>query len=251
MTETPERAALLLYEAARLCTFDPAAGWPASLYLPQCAALLNNGWTGRYPLWRSRLDDAIQAGKLPAILDIVKRPAPTRRQSGSAYLGHVATAEPAMATKDEQAWLIERGNLGTWLAAIGETRETLNDHALAWLGPEWETVTPGNGSSGRRKPESETMQKRRETILKEWLDGAGKEFIERGKLALSGKDTWERLAKIKGELFRASAPATIEEFFKNQKLICVFRVTVTVDFAESVTAVSRDRDHAFALNVTG
>lgn len=219
MTETPERAALLLYEAARICKFDSAAGWPASLYLPQCAALLNNGWTGRYSLWRSRLDDAIRAGKLPATLDIVKRSAPTRHRSGSAYLGHVATAKPAMATKDEQAWLIERGNLGTWLAAIGETRESLNVHALAWMGLEWGAVTPGNGSSGRRKPESDTMQKRREDILKGWLDGDGKEFIELGKLTLSGKDTWEHLAKIKGELFRHSAPATIEEFFKNQKLI--------------------------------
>lgn len=67
--------------------------------------------------------------------------------------------------------------------------------------------------------DEETMQKRREAVLQEWLHGEGKVYLEREKLTLTGPEAWEQLAKINREIFRAAAPSTIEEFFKNQKLI--------------------------------
>ena len=98
----------------------------------------------------------------------------------------------------------------------GDDEERPSGHVMAWLGHEWAASTPDRA---RRKPTEETMQKRREAILQQWLDGPGKEYLERGKLTLTGPETWEKLAAIRGELFRAAAKPTIEEFFKNQKLI--------------------------------
>lgn len=104
--------------------------------------------------------------------------------------------------------LVPKPVLRTWLggAALPQEAELLR----YWL---------ELGKAVRRKPEEDTMQKRREAVLQQWLEGDGQKYIERGKLTLTGPETWKRLATIEGDLFRESAPATIEEFFKNQKVV--------------------------------
>jgi hypothetical protein len=132
-----------------------------------------------------------------------------------------SSARPVV-KKIEEVATIERKAFAAWLRmpgngfGDGDGEERPSGHILAWLGPEWAASAPDRA---RRKPPEETMQQRREAVLQQWLAGPGKEYLERGKLTLTGPETWTKLAEIKGELFRTAAAATIEEFFKNQKLI--------------------------------
>lgn len=217
MPDTPERVALLLHEAARLCQFDARAGWPDSLYLPQCTALLAWSWQGEvFQTWKHRLGDAVGIGLLPATSQSVTHTTPARRVSGSAYLGIAAgTIRPVKVT-EVQAWLIGRDALGAWLAAVGETSETLNVHTLAWLGSEW--AASAQSRAGRKLPE-ETMQARREVALKEWLAAGGASYLENNKLTCTKVDAWKKLGETWGDLFRPCSVSNIEDFFKNQRLV--------------------------------
>lgn len=174
------------------------------------------------------LCEAIAAGQIETSMRLVEkeqfdaatlfRPIPF---ASADWLERDASARPVVKQIEEVA-TIERKAFSAWLRMLGngfgdgDGEERPSGHILAWLGPEWAASAPDRA---RRKPPEETMQQRREAVLQQWLAGPGKEYLERGKLTLTGPETWTKLAEIKGELFRTAAAATIEEFFKNQKLI--------------------------------
>lgn len=83
-----------------------------------------------------------------------------------------------------------------------------SEHVAAW-------IAVGN----RHKPTEETKQFRREGVLREWLAGGGRQYLEHDKLTLTRLQAWGRLEKLSDDFEPEASEGTIEKFFKKQRLV--------------------------------
>ena len=228
--------ARLLLRAQRRRRVQSLETWPDSL-TPEELACLQYPWEGTPAEKRKAvslqremaglLRAAIQGGEIESVSVPVAVPIYEDRadilaihRSGgigrrsAAGLMRYGDPPPTVRTKvgeqtNEIPTLTRHGS-ATWLRQMGEEE---SEYVKAWL----ESGDRQTGS-GRKKVE-ETKQFRREEVLREWLAGAGRQYLENDKLTLTRLQAWGQLEKLSGIFEPDASQSTIESFFKIQRLV--------------------------------
>jgi hypothetical protein len=210
MTETarPRSTSRILHECARQVGFNAADGWPSELTLWELALVLSDV-ANDVETWQS----VIAATPPPTITRQLPRHEEEKRLNRACrpeqHGYRLAFWEELVSVK-----LVEREAVAAWLRTIGETSETLNPCALAWLGENRAPESAGSETASKPDAKKDTIRAILTAIKK--LDPEFSPEAMPGQKA----DFFALCREYDPQAFKTVAQSTFNDYLKG---LCQFR----------------------------